>query len=576
MEANGVLLNKYHVHKSIPSREFTSEPKYIRSDWNPHIHYSNLAIAIEIANNLTASVNRSCRRLESWLQPFSYRIKRTATWDGTTDGWVRTGDKVAKVTNLQGILVEQQPPPNTTEEIRQALDRQPRGVLTSLALFAAGSMLTGVIASLFGTPSSYDTNHAIAEIIKANQEQVRALAFNRWTLENDEFDAAVFRLLTQFELGHHANVATLDKIQSSLASLQRQELSLGAVSQDNLIDIFMAAKEVADKEGYSIPFKTAAGLMEIPCQSAINATHLTVHVFVPFVQADYTLYKAHPVPLVLHDHTGRPILMTIRTSPSLIAVDTDSYNTITPTSEDLETCLHVGQHRICTAPLVERAHTSCLACLFFGKSDCVQKACQVVHLTAPYSVQAVGSDKYAISVLEHTTVNVECMDRRPPQGLELQPGTTELHLRPGCTAKSELFSVHAPLQRLAQPIHTASLTWDIRGNVLNNMTNAELHSQSPYLLKATGHLATAVHHLDAARTSGNYAIIAGAVGAALGVALTIAVVCYCQGRCPATPPCGGQLGPTPTPTAPAAIAPIVLEMQKISAPPMPQNNWRGQ
>ena len=156
-----------------------------------------------------------------------------------------------------------------------------------------------------------------------------------------------------------------------------------------------------------------------------NGIDETIQLFVPLVARQFTLYKFLNTPIFIQGNSSDTArLATVKTQHALIAVDDAGTTLNVPmTKDDLEACLTLGQHHLCS-DLVKhnRYQSSCIGTLFGRTPDAILEQCAFTWDPQPWRIDKRSNSSHLLSTTIPLDIQKQCAPRRTIQ--EDQPNAT--------------------------------------------------------------------------------------------------------------------------------------------------------
>lgn len=239
----------------------------------------------------------------------------------------------------------------------------------------------------------------------------------------------------------------IDLIHSTLTALFHHQLDISILTADQLTFMFKEAKKLANTHRLLLTLTDPEQIMELPATFSTSATGLTIHIFIPLVRQQFMLYKYLNSPVFMQDDNGKsPAKLAFMKSPhSLLALDDHGTLNIPLNPIDLDDCLHLGNHYLCT-DLVKLTNyaSSCIGTMFSADIDKILKHCPIVFTDAPFDVTKRSNSTYLVSTIEDMPALKTCHLSEPKayrKHILLPRGQTEVSIDPGCTLQTAEFTL---------------------------------------------------------------------------------------------------------------------------------------
>ncbi len=328
-------------------------------------------------------------------------------------------------------------------------------------------------------------NDQILEILKAYADTEGAIASLQFHM------ATVFRQHTVIAYANylqaHAQTAarTIDRVHATVTSLFSGKLSLSTLPPHQLHKIFKDTHQLARDNDVHLPITSPLQLLELPATFTKNANGITIQLFVPLINRQLTLYKYLNTPVYLQGASSAK-LASIQTSHQLIATDDDGGAINVPmTHADLDACLHIGNHHICT-DLVKhlRYESSCIGNLFSRSAEKVLKNCAFHWDPQPWRFDKRSNSTYLLSTTVPIVLQVQCLaqnkrfDPADRKHDTIYPGQTSVHVPPGCTMTTEDIAITGTQLSIASVGLAMPIDWDLQETLLDGLNLEALEEVS--------------------------------------------------------------------------------------------------
>ena len=351
------------------------------------------------------------------------------------------------------------------------------------ALFALGSAFGGFITNWIQSSKISQLenkmeihNAQIEEILNAYDDAASAISRLETLMAHTYRQQTVMAYAASLQAHSQSAARTIDRIHATITSLYSGKLSLSTIAPHQLHTIFKTVQTLAKENDVTLPITSPLQLLELPATFTKYPSGITIQLFIPLISRQFTLYKYLNTPVFVQGNSSSR-LAAIQTDHRLIAIDDDGSPLNVPmTHADLDACLRLGNHHLCT-DLVKhvRYESSCIGNMFSRTPDKVLSNCAFHWDPQPWRFDKRSNSTYLLSTTIPIALQIQCFasDRRfnpaDRQHYTAKVGQTQLHVPPGCTLTTPEIAISGSQLSIAPIGLTMPINWDIQDSLLQGL-----------------------------------------------------------------------------------------------------------
>lgn len=356
------------------------------------------------------------------------------------------------------------------------------------AAFATGSAFGGLIDRLFLRHTNDNVEHhfqvtvhrqeELASMIQRNNRQLKRLSL---VLRQSGSEYTIRDRFYRIRQHIAENRALVARLRHALAELKQRRLTLDLVEFQDCKQMLHAARATASAQGLTCPLLSPLDILQLPAAFTVNATTGTIRVgvFIPLSERHMPIHKFRPGPIALMSTTDRTLLFSIQPEHTLIAAQMTGSSFVTLDRQDLQACININIHFLCTDLIFRvRRDSTCISAAFSGNAAAIRKTCRIVRYEHDWHLSPRHKDQFVLTAAIPLALEQSCTransSQRATSNQQVQPGQYRLHVRPGCVLQSQHFLIRAANAPLATLTISRSFTWDIRSDVFDNRSNRDI------------------------------------------------------------------------------------------------------